>query len=115
MGLGERLVDVAPLHVGVGGFVAYYEFVLGRTPRELPGPDDKRAAAGKISFPALDGMLQQLRRTEVPVRDIEVAEALLLEPVMAWPDPRIRNLPVFTERCIILSQPGLPLYRRIVS
>src|SRR5260370_28856622 len=115
MGFGEGLVDVARLHVGVGGFVASYEFVLGRTPGELPGADDKRAAAGKISFPTLDGMLQQLRRTKVPVGDVEVAEPLFLEAVTAGPYPRIRDLPVFREHCIILSLPGLHLYRRIVS
>src|SRR5260370_41772787 len=113
MGLGERLVDVAPLHVGVGGFVAYYEFVLGRTPRELPGPDDKRAAARKISFPALDGMLQQLRGTEVPVRDIEATEALLLEAATAWPDPRILNFAVLSRHSLMLSHPRCRLYRRI--
>ena len=109
VGFGERLVDVAPLHVGVGGLVAYDEFVLGRTPRELAGADDKRAAAGEISFPALDGMFQQLRRTEVPVRDIEVAEPLLLEAVTAGPDPRVRDLPVFSEHCIILSNGLRPI------
>ena len=97
MGFGERLIDVAPLHVGVGGFVAHDEFVLGRTPGELAGADYERAAAGEIAFAALDGVLQQLRRTEVPVRNIEVAEALLLETVTARPDPRVRDLLVFSE------------------
>src|ERR1035438_374814 len=89
--LRERLVDVPPLHVGVGGLVAHHEFVLGRTPRELPRADYERAAAGESPFPALDGVLQQLRRAQIQIGRAHVAEPLLLQAMMAWPYPRIRN------------------------
>ena len=115
MGRRERLVDVAPIHVGFGGLVAHDELVFGRTPGELTGADYERAAAGEVAFPALDGVLQQLGGTQVPVRHVEIPEALLFETVTARPDPRVGNLLVFGQHRNIFPKPGSRPYRRIVS
>jgi hypothetical protein len=81
----------------------------------LPGADDERSAAGEIPFAALDGVLQQLRRTQIPVGDIQVAEPQLLQAMAAGPDARVDNMLVFSRQGTFSFRIWLRPYRRIVS
>ena len=83
---------------------------LGERPVNWPVRTTNEPPLARVAFAALDGVLQQLRRAQIPVRHIEVAEALLFETVTAGPDPRIRDLScVRVGIGMILSQPGAPV------
>ena len=72
----HRLIHRAPVNRGFGARLADDVFVLGRTPCELPGSDHKRPTARQHAFVALDGVLDQLCRAEIPICGLNIAEAM---------------------------------------
>ena len=88
-GLRHGLIHGPPLHGGFGSLIAYDELVLGRAAGELARPHHIGAAPGEQAFMPSDGVLQQLRRAQIPVGDIDVANAVLAQTVTAGADPRV--------------------------
>ncbi len=76
---GEGLVDLAPIDVPLGGRLADDELVPGRAAGVRGGDGDERAHVGELSFAALDGALDELRRHEVPVHGAARGQAQRLE------------------------------------
>src|SRR5258706_3428708 len=66
---------------GGGQVVANDELVFWRPAGELSRVDRERAAAREHPFAAPDGMFEQLVRTEIPVRDLNIANPVLGQAV----------------------------------
>src|ERR1022692_1713957 len=88
-GWRHGLIHGPPLHGGVGSLVAYDELVLGRAAGKLSGAHHVGATRGEQAFVAPDRVLQQLRRAEIPVSDIDVANPVFGQAVTAGPDSRV--------------------------
>ena len=76
-------VDLAPPHVRLARRLSDDEFVVGRAPSVLPGPDDQGAVGSQVTLAPAEGFLHQRRRVEVRVRRLEASDAVILEPVTA--------------------------------
>ena len=77
------MVDTAPIDGGFGGLVADHELVARRAAGLIAGADHQAAATGEQPFAALDGFFDELRRAQIPEHETRVADAVLLETVMA--------------------------------
>src|ERR1700730_8420392 len=80
---GRHRLVVVPPHLLVACAVADDELVGGRSARVLTGERDERAAPGDMAFAPDDRALIKLRRGQIPIYGLQIAEALLLEPVGA--------------------------------
>ena len=64
---GDGLVDVAPLHLGFGGFVADDEAILRRAPGATTGLHRQRTGGGKLPLTPIHGNLGQRSGRELVV------------------------------------------------
>ena len=91
LGLGHGLVDGAPLHRGIGDFVANDVLILGGTAGKLAGSHHQCSVGGKASLAPLNGMLQKLRGAEIPVGRIQVVQSVDFEAEAAGSIARVGN------------------------
>ena len=80
---GDRLIDLPPVHSAFGDVVAHHELVFRRAAGEWLGANHQRSSGGEQAFMAADGVLDELRRAQIPVGDGDIANAVLVEAITA--------------------------------
>ncbi len=98
--LDRHRVVVVPPDKPFGGRVADHELVLGAASGMHARVGDKRAMRGDLRFVALQRMLIELRRSEIPVDRGKIAEAKpvraeveIVRPVFDHPDRSPKGAP----------------------
>ena len=83
----DRFIDVTPPDIILGAVFLDYKPVVRGAPRVFAGHRDKRTVFGKLSFLALQCLLKQRRRTEVPVSRLHPIKAMIVQSVTTGPNP----------------------------
>ena len=89
----ERLVDLAPVDLGLDRRLADDELVLRRPPGVRPGEEDDRPRVGQGPFPPDDRLLRQDGRCEVRVRGGPPGPVARHRPTVAVAVPGHQNAP----------------------